>query len=59
MKKQKLERELEQENNSIDINEMSNLPDDGKIIGKYVEAMVEKIVVSRHESIEVELKEWG
>lgn len=57
LKKQKLENELEQGNNSIDANEMSNSPADGKITKEYVEAMVEEIVVSRHGSIEIELKE--
>lgn len=56
LKKQKLEQELEKESISKQENEISGFSGNDKITREYVEVMVEKIVVSRHGSIEIEIK---
>ena len=56
LKKQKLEQELEKESISKQENEISGFSGNDEITREYVEVMVEKIVVSRHGSIEIEIK---
>lgn len=56
LKKQKLEQELEKETISKQENEISSFSGNDKITGEYVEVMVEKIMVLRHGSIEIEIK---
>lgn len=57
LKKQRLEQELEKENILKPSNEISALPDNSKITKEIVETIVEKIIVSRYGSIEIDLKE--
>ena len=56
LKKQKLEQELEKESISKQENGIYSFSENYKITREYVEVMVEKIVVSRHGSIEIEMK---
>lgn len=56
-KKEALKQELEKERISKTIDEMHVPSDAGKITKELVDTMVEKIVVSRYGSIEIDLKE--
>jgi hypothetical protein len=55
LKKQELEQELEKESISKPLNEIPVPSEEVKITKEIVDAMVEKIVVSRYESIEIHL----
>ena len=55
LKKQELEQELEKESISKPLNDIPVPSEEVKITKEIVDVMVEKIVVSRYESIEIHL----